>query len=104
MDQIVVLESLLSQRKAPILERWLHLILETYPANSSSFFKQERDRFVNPVGYTISQGIETLYEELLQGMNFDKLSASLDNIIRIRAVQDFFPSQAVGFVFLLRKR
>lgn len=99
----MVLEHLLSQKRASILERWFHLILETYPAQSSVFFKQERDRFVNPVGYAISREIEALYEGLLQGMNCDKLSTSLDNIIRIRAVQDFSPSQAVAFVLLLKK-
>ncbi|MCL0053034.1 RsbRD N-terminal domain-containing protein [Dehalococcoidales bacterium] len=75
--------------------------METYPG--SSLFSQEKDRFANPVGYTISREIEVLYEELVDGMNFDKLSASLDNIIKIRAVQDFSPSQAIAFIFLLKK-
>lgn len=77
--------------------------METYPADTSRFLKQQKDRFVNPVGYTISQEIEALYEELLQGMNSDKLAASLNNIIRIRSVQDFPPSQTIVFIFLLKK-
>ena len=85
------------------MERWFQLILETYPADTSRFLKQEKDRFINPVGYTISQEIEALYDELLQEMNSDKLAACLDNIIRIRAVQDFSPSQTVAFIFLLKK-
>jgi len=99
----MVLEHLLPQKRAAILERWFQLILETYPADTSRFLKQQKDRFVNPVGYTISQEIETLYEELLHGMNCDKLTACLDNIIRIRSVQDFSPSQAVAFIFLLKQ-
>jgi hypothetical protein len=31
------------------------------------------------------------------------MAASLDKLIRIRAVQDFSPSQAISFVFLLKK-
>jgi len=99
----MVLEHLLPQKRAAILERWFQLILETYPADTSRFLKQEKDRFINPVGYTISQEIEALYDELLQEMNSDKLAACLDNIIRIRAVQDFSPSQTVAFIFLLKK-
>jgi len=99
----MVLEHLLSQKKAAILERWLQLILESYPAQTSKFIKQESDRFVNPVGYTISQEIEAIYEELLHGMNSDKLAASLDNIIRIKSVQDFPPSQVIAFTFLLKQ-
>ena len=99
----MVLKHLLSQKRAAILERWFQLILETYPADSSRLLKQDKDRFANPVGYTISQEIKTLYEELLQGMNTDRLATCLDNIIRIRSVQDFLPSQAVAFIFLLKR-
>lgn len=93
----------LSQKKVAILERWFQLILETYPADTSRFLKQEKDRFLNPVGYTISQEIEALYEGLLQEINPDKVITCLDNIIRIRAIQDFPPSQAIAFIFLLKK-
>lgn len=99
----MVLGYVLLQKRSAILRRWFHLIMETYPADSSRFLKQDKDRFANPVGYTISQETEALYEEILHGMNADKLSASLDNIIRIRSVQDFSPSQAVAFVFFLRR-
>ena len=99
----MVLEHLLPQKRAAILERWFQLVLETYPAGTSRFLKQEKDRFANPVGYTISQEIEALYDGLLQEMNSDKLAVCLDNIIRIRAVQDFPPSQTIAFIFLLKK-
>ena len=99
----MVLEHFLAKKKAAILDRWLQLILESYPADASGFLKQEKDRFANPVGYTISQEIEAIYEELLQGMNSDKLAACLDNMIRIRSVQDFSPSQTIAFTFLLKK-
>jgi len=103
MGKAMVLEYFLSQKKAAILERWFHFILETYPAGTSRFLKQEKDRFVNPVGYTTYREIEALYEELLRGMNSDKLSASLNSIIKIRSVQDFPPSRAIAFIFLLKK-
>jgi hypothetical protein len=94
---------LLKKKKTGILERWLRLILETYPADTAGFLKQEKDRFVNPVGATLSKETEILYEELLQGMNSERISSALENIIRIRSVQDFSPSQAVLFVPLLKR-
>jgi len=103
MDGIMILGNSLKQKKAPIVNRWFNLIMETYPADSLKFMRREKDRFANPVGYAISQDIEVLYEELLQDMNFDRLSISLDSIIRIRSVQNFPPSQAIAFVFLLKK-
>jgi len=97
------LENFLLRNKAAILERWYHLILETYPAHTSRFLKGEKDRFVNPVGHTISRETEALYDELLRGMDVDKLSTSLENIIRIRSVQDFSPSEGIAFVLLLKR-
>ena len=99
----MALTKLLTQHKDAILQRWLDLITDTYPTEASAFLKG-KDRFSNPVGYTISQEINALYEELLQGrVDSDKTYTSLDNIIRIRAIQDFSPQQAVSFVFLLKK-
>ena len=99
----MALVNLLLQNQKAILERWLHLILETYPAETSALLKKEKDQFMNPVGSTISREIETLFEELLQGLNSDRLSASLSAILKIRSVQDFSPSGAAGFIFLLKR-
>ena len=99
----MTLETLLSKKKKAILEGWLNLILDTYPADGAKVFKRDTDRFTNPVGYTISKEIDTLYDELVHGMDHCKLHTSIDNIVRIRAVQDFSPSQAIAFVFYLKK-
>lgn len=97
------LRQLLLQKKKTILERWFHLITETYPSDSLGFLKQGNDRFTNPVGYTISQATASIFDILLDNKNPDKLAEHLDNIIRMRAVQGFSPSQSVSFVFLLKK-
>ena len=97
------LEKFLSQKRSAILDRWLQLILETYPAGSMRFLKKQKDQFANPVGHTISKETENLYQELLRGIETEKVSPILDRMIRIRAIQDFTPSQAVVFIFLLKK-
>jgi hypothetical protein len=97
------LAKLLHQKKEHILKRWFSLIIEDYPLNVSNFLKHEKDRFMNPVGYTISTGIEILFDEITHEANSDRIIAALDGIIRIRAVQDFTPSQAPAFVLLLKK-
>jgi hypothetical protein len=99
----VVLVSLLSEKKTVILDKWARLILDTYPDTTSKFLQREKDRFVNPVGHTILTETRALYNELLGSMNPQKLASSIDSIIRIRSVQDFCPSEAVGFVFLLKR-
>ena len=99
-----MLKTILEQNKSEITKRWFDSIVETYPEDSHNFFKQDKNQFGNPVGYTISKETESLYDILLDGMNNDeKLYLSLDNIIKIRAVQDYSPSQAISIIFLLKK-
>jgi hypothetical protein len=96
-------EDLLLRNQSTILKRWFDLILETYPADTAALMRKDRNQFTNPVGSTISQEIEVLYKGLLEGKNSEGFSASLNSILKIRSVQDFSPSNAVGFVFLLKK-
>lgn len=96
---------LLREKRAIILQRWFDLICESYPPETSNLLKNEKNRFTNPVGYAISDGIEGLLRGLLDEMDSkadDIRAPFLDNIIRIRAVQDFTPSQAISFIFLLK--
>ena len=97
------LTKLLAQKKAPIVGRWLDLIFKTYHDDAQRFLRKQKDRFANPVGTTISKEIENLYDELIEGLDPEKLTPFLDRIVRIRAVQDYSPSQAIAFVFLLKK-
>ncbi|HEC96678.1 MAG TPA: hypothetical protein ENI58_00730 [Nitrospirae bacterium] len=99
------LKGLLIEKKAAILSKWFDLILESYPSDTSTFLKKQKNQFANPVGHTISEGIEGLFDGLLKEVNSDSdgVSPFLDNIIRVRAIQDFTPSEAIGFIFLLKK-
>jgi RsbT co-antagonist protein rsbRD N-terminal domain len=98
----MILEKFLSEKRADVLKRWFDLVLETYPADTSTFLRSQKNPFANPVGNTIYQGIEKIFDELISPVSGD-FSEFLDNIIRVRAVQDFSPSQAISFVFSLKK-
>lgn len=97
------MQEILSRKKTAVLERWFHLITETYPAETARFLRREKNRFANPVGHTIYQGIEGIYDELLRGMDPGRVISCLESIAKIRAVQDFSPSRATAFIFLLKK-
>lgn len=96
------LEQLLDKRKSAILERWFDLVLETYPQDTRQFLKRNKNRFSNPVAHEVSRGIEGILDQIIRGGNSDEISPFLDKVIRIRAVQDFAPSQALGFIFELK--
>lgn len=98
-----MLADLLKPDGAAVLKRWVQLILSTYPPEAAAFLQGERDVFLNPVGQAIARETEVILEGLLAGTEAESLYGSLDNLISIRAVQDFSPSEAVGFMFLLKQ-
>jgi hypothetical protein len=97
------LKDLLLETKPNILTKWFDKIIASYPADSSNFLRKQKNRFANPVGNTIFEGINGIFDMLVQGFDPETIYPFLGDIIRIRAVQDFSPSQAVSFVFLLKK-
>ncbi len=99
-----MLADLLNKRKKLILQKWFDAVLETYPADGRKFLGDRKNRFANPVGASLYEGIEGLYERLLDGTDPESADFAqfLDRIVRIRAVQEFSPSQALGFLFPLK--
>ena len=100
---LMMIQDLLKKNKAAILEKWLYFILETYPANAATMMRKDKNQFTNPVGSTISREIDVLFKNLCAGSQDEKCQSSLDSILKIRSVQDFSPSKAVGFIFLLKR-
>jgi len=86
----------------PILEKWIARTLESYPCAALPFLSGQDDPFRNPVGQTLHQSLTALFEQLQGDMDASVIAPALDAIIRIRAVQELTPSQAVGFLFLLK--
>lgn len=85
-----------------VLRKWLELIAQTHPAGMNLL--NDTDRFTNPVRHAFAKGTEVLYDGLLEDrIGSDEVLKALDDILRVRAVQDFSPGQAVGFVFLLKR-
>lgn len=90
------------QDRQAILEEWFRRTLESYPSGTAQLMLAEKDPFRNPAGHTLRENLSVLVEEVLRDMDTDRAAAAMDGIVRLRAVQDFTPSQAVEFVFPLR--
>ena len=97
------LVKLLNAKKAAVLERWFDSILETYPSDTKHFLRTKKNRFENPVAHRISSGIEGIFDQILNDEKAEEASPFLDKIIRVRAVQDYSPSQALAFIFDLKR-
>ncbi len=94
-------EILQGSRKA-IGERWLDLVLADYAPDTSRFLRNKRDQFANPVGHTLIQGLSVLLDGLIEGRDDEQVAATLEDVIRIRAVQELPPSIGAGFLQSLK--
>lgn len=97
------LVSHLKAHREEVVTRWRELIIGTYPKDAGRFLFGKKDRFANPVGYTIESSVQRLFDGLLDGAPAAEQRQTVDEIVRIRAVQDFAPSGGVSFVFLLKQ-
>ena len=98
------IRSLLAEKKTVILQQWFDSILATYPSDTANFVKGQKNTYAGSiVGQTIYEGIEGIFDILVSEGPADKLNSCLDNIIRIRAIQEFRPSEAINFIFLLKQ-
>ena len=85
-----------------ILEKWIERLTGPCPEPATALCSAQPDPFRNPVSYTIRKGLSQLWEQLLREMDPGTVDAALDSILRIRAVQDVSPDEAVRFVADLR--
>ncbi len=96
------MSSVTRETRQAVAERWLAETLRTYPDETAQFLIRERDPFRNPVGTALREAIPALVNELFEAMDAASVARALEGVVRIRAVQNFSASEAVGFVFLLR--
>lgn len=96
------LTTLLAHKRKEILDEWLSLIVDTYPADSAAFMKRQPNRFANPIGHTFAQDTGVLFDHLLGDGDVESAASAMERINKIRAVQDFSASEAVAFIFSLK--
>ncbi|MBW1975918.1 MAG: RsbRD N-terminal domain-containing protein [Deltaproteobacteria bacterium] len=107
-------EDFVAKHKKAFVEHWFEDVVLTYPEETVRFIKSEKNPFLNPVGAAIKEGIEGVVDWLVVGYGESKeeegaeeedsgLVTFLDRIIRVRAVQEFKPSEALRFIQSLKR-
>jgi hypothetical protein len=93
----------LAQKKSAIIQAWFEKVVSTYPIDTAQFLKNQSDPFANPVGQNSLQSLKEMFDLVLGGFDRKTAQPLIDVIIRIRAIQDFTPAQALRFIFDLKK-
>jgi hypothetical protein len=94
--------ALLERNRKQIVKAWLQGVVNTYPPKTSEFLTSQKDQFANPIGANLARDLDSIFTQLLQEQSSDALYTAVDGIIRVRAVQDFTPSAAVGCFLQLK--
>ena len=100
----VDLEQLLKDQRDVIVKRWMTLVFEAFPTESQPLLKKtKKQAYLNPMGHTLANAVESLYDELLGGTSAEKVAPILDEVIKATSLQDGLPSKALNFLFVFKK-
>jgi len=85
-----------------MVARWFDLIVDGYPAETARFLREQSDPFANPVGAGLREELAPILDAVVDGQETVEIESALDRIVRIRALQDMSPAEAVSFVLILK--
>jgi len=96
-------KDLLTAKREEILKRWLDRVLEVYPPDTQSFFRQDKSPYSNPIGFTLRKGMEGIIDQILRPLSIEEARAILEPVMKVRAVENLPPSRGVDFILPLRE-
>ena len=98
------LYGVLLPQKDALISRWVEIVHGTYPFDTVGFLRTLKDRFANPVGYRTEEAAKTLAEIMFtETPDIEAMQKAAEEIIRVRAIQDFPPEAAVGVFFAMKQ-
>lgn len=94
---------LCNKQRDTLLPRWVELFFAGYPLDGSGFLRTQNDPFANPVGRITREALAVLYDAVAgNDTEPETVRGAMDELMRLRAVQDMPPSKAVGPLYLLK--
>ena len=97
------LKNLLVEQQKEIAEKWIQAVSGTYPFSTVGFLRTKSDPFINPVGQRNKVAAESFVAALLADEpDQEELSEVIDEFIKVRAIQNFCPEDAVGIILALK--
>jgi hypothetical protein len=99
----MTLQKCLEERRQALKTRWLGKMLDGYPGGTAVFLKQRRNRFSNPVAHIFASRSEVIVDAVVCGTDLAGSREALEDLIKVRSVQDFSASQAVSPVYALKE-
>ncbi len=85
------------QEKDILLQKWVDKYYAAYPLGSTGFIRTSTDKFKNPIGIITQTSLSTLYDAVIgDDIEFSDVHAALNELVKLRAIQEMPASRAVG--------
>ena len=69
-------EGEIAEHRDAILERWIEDVIKGYPEETAEFLRSKSDRFANPVGARLREGLEELLDGVIEGVDPAELESA----------------------------
>lgn len=97
------LSQLIKDNKAAVVEKWFDHLLSSFPPETQKIWKANKDRFTNPVCNIFETALGSLLDGLVAWQDAEELAKPLNELVKVRSVQDVAPSKALAFIPGLKK-
>jgi len=95
----MTLAEVLEQKRNLIQSKWTDAVIGSYPTESAKFIVGNKNKFTNPLGYTLENSINIICCNYLNRDIHKECEQAIESMVRLRAVQDFTPTKALGIMF-----
>lgn len=92
----------MQEQRAAILARWQREVLESFPRQSRKLIAAGQDRFANPLGFALREGVEEVFSFVAGEKPWDEIESALERLVKLRAVQETGGQGPLEFLFALK--
>ena len=92
----------LQRNEQHILAEWRSKVFSQVPHVSLSG-STSKSQFTDPISYNIEKDTAVIFKWLIKNADDKDLAEALEEICRLRAVQNSKPSEALGFIWALKQ-
>lgn len=92
----------IQKKRETVLKQWFQTVLDAFPPQARMLIAKGTDRFSNPIGFTLSEGLEAVLDGLLDNSPPEAVEPALAQIIKLRAIQPDRKEDPLAFLYQLK--
>ena len=99
----MILATILEEGRAELCAQWAESADAIYPFAAAGLLRTQRDAFANPIGGRTRAVASLILTGIITSDCDDELRGGLEEFLRVRAVQEMTPEEALAPVFAFKE-